>query len=166
MSTGYTSTCVRPRYVSTSNPYQLLGPAAERRPTGGIPSFGPGQQPGNGLSTPFLAAALDTLCLVGLGTAHDDQNLLEEARVRYGNAMAMPSTELRHRKPSTSQFRPFDLVGLTNESNWCDAMAYAVHTQTQSNHEAAGQKSLLSALSHRPAGDDRFLRCLQLGAPY
>ncbi|KXT10391.1 hypothetical protein AC579_1203 [Pseudocercospora musae] len=57
----------------------------------------------------------------------------------------------------------FELVGLTNESNWCDAMASAVHTQTQSCHEAAGQKSLLSALSQRPAGDDRFLSGVWLG---
>jgi hypothetical protein len=55
-------------------------------------------------TTPTLQAATDAICFVGIGTAHGDERLIAEARVRFGCALHLLSMDLRER-PQKSRFR-------------------------------------------------------------
>ncbi|PPJ51578.1 hypothetical protein CBER1_09872 [Cercospora berteroae] len=44
--------------------------------------------------TPALTTALDAICLVHVGTTHNDQRLLEAARMTYGSALAKVRREI------------------------------------------------------------------------
>jgi hypothetical protein len=61
--------------------------------------------PGVDFSSPTLQAAADTICFIGLGTAHNDQRLIAEARVRYGCALHLLFQELSEQRPHKKRFR-------------------------------------------------------------
>lgn len=61
--------------------------------------------PGLDFASSTLQAAADTICFVGLGAAYEDQRLVAEARLRYGYALQLLSSELGKQRPRKDRFR-------------------------------------------------------------